>query len=49
MARDHTPSSGLRNRRLPTASVAGLALGGTALAEVPATAASRPKGPAAAR
>ncbi|MFF6814803.1 lysozyme [Streptomyces sp. NPDC012403] len=44
MARDHTPSPRLRGRRLLTASVAALALGGTLLAEVPASAASRPTG-----
>ncbi|MFI9823677.1 lysozyme [Streptomyces sp. NPDC052013] len=44
MARDHIPPSRPRRHRLLTASVAALALGGTALAEVPAAAASRPKG-----
>ncbi|MCL8015994.1 lysozyme [Streptomyces sp. AS02] len=42
MARDHKPS---RHRsRLVAASVAALALGGTALAEIPAMAAGKPKG-----
>ncbi|WP_343998545.1 lysozyme [Streptomyces thermocarboxydovorans] len=43
MARDRMPAS-RRRRRLLTASVAALALGGTVLAEAPATSASRPKG-----
>jgi lysozyme len=42
MARDRTPTR--RRGRLLAASAAALALGGTALAEVPASAASRPKG-----
>ncbi|MEV0556711.1 lysozyme [Streptomyces sp. NPDC050597] len=42
MARDRKPS--LQRARLVAASVATLALGGTALAEVPASAAARPKG-----
>ena len=42
MARDHKPS---RHRsRLIAASVAALALGGTALAEIPAMAAGKPEG-----
>ncbi|MBC9731124.1 lysozyme [Streptomyces sp. TRM68367] len=41
MARDHTSS---RRSRLLAASVAALALGGAALAEIPAAAASGPKG-----
>jgi lysozyme len=42
MARDHIPTR--RRGRLLAASAAALALGGTTLAEVPAAAASRPKG-----
>jgi lysozyme len=42
MARDRTPAR--RRGRLLAASAAALALGGTALAEAPASAASRPKG-----
>lgn len=42
MARDRTPTR--RRGRLLAASAAALALGGTALAEVPASAASRPEG-----
>jgi lysozyme len=42
MARDRTPPR--RRGRLPAASAAALALGGGALAEVPASAPSRPKG-----
>ncbi|MFD9443010.1 lysozyme [Streptomyces sp. NPDC060006] len=42
MARDHQPSR--RRARLVAASVATVALGGTALAEVPAWAADRPRG-----
>ncbi|GEC04338.1 hypothetical protein SSP24_19930 [Streptomyces spinoverrucosus] len=42
MARDHKPSR--RRGRILAASVAALTIGGTALAEVPAAAASKPKG-----
>lgn len=42
MARDHNPSR--RRARVIAASVATLALGGTALAEIPVSAAGKPKG-----
>ncbi|MFE0177008.1 lysozyme [Streptomyces sp. NPDC059002] len=42
MAREHTPSR--RRARLVAASVAALAIGGTALAEIPVSAAGKPRG-----